>query len=78
MRKAVLAAAVPMALAACGQKGELRPKSVEAPPPYGRDQVRTVDDLLTLPAQAAPERSVELHTKSEPRADDPFDLPPKG
>ncbi len=81
MRRATLAAtaAAVMALTACGQRGELRPKSAEAqaPAPYGRDQARSVDDLLTPPAQAAPERTVELHTKSEPRADDPFELPPK-
>jgi hypothetical protein len=28
--------------------------------------------------QAAPQRSVELRTKSEERQDDPFDLPPEG
>ena len=79
MRKTLFGVVTILALGACGQRGELHPKTVKAPPPaYGRDQPQTVSQLLTPPAQAAPERSVELHTKSEPRDDDPFNLPPKG
>jgi hypothetical protein len=33
--------------------------------------------LLEQEPQAAPNRSVELRTRSEDREDDPFDLPPE-
>jgi hypothetical protein len=36
----------------------------------------TANELLTPPTYAAPERIDELMKKSEPRAQDPFDLPP--
>ena len=45
-----------------------------APPGlYGRP---TVDELLTPPTYARPDRVDELVTKSQPRTSDPFDLPP--
>jgi predicted small lipoprotein YifL len=78
MRRPVLLVALCAALAACGSKGELKPRSAEAvrPAPYGREQSLTTEALLTPPPQAAPERNVELRTRSEPRQDDPFNLPP--
>lgn len=74
----VLAAAASL-LAACAQTAELKPASGKTLPvaPYGREDKRTAEELLQPTAQAAPERSVELQTRSEPRADDPFDLPPQ-
>jgi len=74
----VLMLGLSLGLAACGQRSDLRPKDV-APVPvaYGREQPASVTELTTPPAQAAPERNVELRTRSEPREDDPFNLPPK-
>ena len=67
-----------MALAACGQKTDLRSKAGESLPvaPYGREQQPSSAALLEPTAQAVPERSVELRRRSEEREDDPFDLPP--
>jgi hypothetical protein len=66
------------ALAGCGQKAALGPQAgKELPPaPYGREVRKTADALLEPSVQAVPERSVELRRRSEPREDDPFDLPP--
>ncbi len=68
-----------VALAACGQKAELTPAPGAAMPvaPYGAEVQPTAEELLALDPQAAPERSVELRTRSEEREDDPFDLPPE-
>jgi predicted small lipoprotein YifL len=74
----VLAVALVLALAACGQKTDLKPVAGKQlpPPPYGREERPSVARLLDPPPQAVPERSVELRKRSEPREDDPFDLPP--
>ncbi len=68
-----------LALAACGQRADLRPvKGAQLPvAPYGSAERKSADQLLKPPAQAVPERSVELRKRSEERADDPFDLPPQ-
>jgi hypothetical protein len=68
-----------LALAACGSQGDLKPKSGKPLPvaPYGRVDKPSSNELLTQTSQARPSRNVELHTRSEPRTDDPFDLPPK-
>ena len=67
------------ALAACGQKADLEPLAgQELPPrPYGAEVQPDARQLLALDSQAAPDRSVELRTRSEEREDDPFDLPPE-
>ncbi len=66
-------------LAACGVKRDLKPAVGQALPvaPYGRSDRPTADELLAVPPQSAPERSVELRKRSEARQDDPFDLPPE-
>ncbi len=66
-------------LAACGQKSDLEPApGASLPPaPYGAEVQPSAEDLLALDPQAAPDRSVELRTRSEEREDDPFDLPPE-
>ncbi|WP_369025722.1 lipoprotein [Qipengyuania sp. RANM35] len=66
-------------LAACGQKADLTPaKGASLPPaPYGTEVQPSSADLLAVDPQAAPDRSVELRTRSEERQDDPFDLPPE-
>ena len=64
--------------AACGVQAALKPRPGGTLPaaPYGRDDKLTAEALLETTTQAIPERSVELRKRSEPRADDPFDLPP--
>lgn len=73
---------VPLVLlaAACAQKKELKPVAGEPlpPAPYGSDHQPSAAELIKPTPQAAPQRSVELRTRSEPREDDPFDLPPEG
>ena len=66
-------------LAACRQKTDLKPLADETlpPTPYGAEVQPDSQDLLALDPQAAPDRSVELRTRSEEREDDPFDLPPE-
>ncbi len=77
--RAVIATGAAGILAACGAKTELEPRPGTSLPvaPYGAGVKPDADDLLTPAPQAAPERSVELRTRSEERADDPFDLPPE-
>lgn len=78
MRTAIALAALAM-LAACGQKSALEPVASNSlpPAPYGAEVQPTADELLALDPEAAPDRSVELRTRSEEREDDPFDLPPE-
>ena len=66
-------------LAACGQKADLTPPPGQdlPPKPYGAEVQPDAQELLELDEQAAPDRSVELRTRSEEREDDPFDLPPE-
>ena len=68
------------ALAGCARQTELKPVAgADLPPtPYGAAIQPEANDLLERPVQAAPERNVELRTRSEPREEDPFDLPPEG
>jgi hypothetical protein len=63
----------------CGSKAALTPpEGASLPPaPYGAEVQPSADELLALDPQAAPDRSVELRTRSEEREDDPFDLPPE-
>jgi len=67
-------------LAACGRKDALKPLPGHAPPPTAATATApsTPDQLLRLPSDAAPTRVDDLINRPErPRADDPFDLPPK-
>lgn len=68
-----------LALSGCAQRAPLEPLAGRAlpPAPYGANATPDADDLLTPPPQATPERNVELRSRSEQRADDPFDLPPE-
>ena len=68
-----------LGLAGCGQQAQLEPVAPNAlpPAPYGAETPPEGDELLRLDPLAAPERSVELRTRSEEREDDPFDLPPE-
>ena len=78
MSRTIAALVFVAALAACGSRADLKPAAGHALPvaPLGRADRPTADELLVRTQQAAPKRSVELRTRSEERADDPFDLPP--
>ena len=67
-------------LAACGAQRDLQPQAGEAlpPPPYGRADSPSAEELLEPTPEAQPVRTVELRRQSEEREDDPFDLPPEG
>ncbi|MDZ7894669.1 MAG: hypothetical protein U5M50_06675 [Sphingobium sp.] len=68
-----------LALASCGGRVALKPEAGKSMPPaaVGATGQPSVDQLLTPSTQARPQRNAELLRKSEPRTEDPFDLPPK-
>jgi hypothetical protein len=74
----VAATALVLALAACGQRADLKPVAGKTLPvaPYGREDRPSAEALTQTTTQAVPERSVELRKRSEERTLDPFDLPP--
>jgi hypothetical protein len=79
MRVSRVAWIVAVALAAgCGKVAELKPAPGHSLPvkPMMARTTPTAAQLLTPPPNAHPERIDELMKKSEPRAQDPFDLPP--
>jgi hypothetical protein len=79
MTRLIVIAGSALLLAACAQTAELKPPPGKTLPvaPYGREDKPSAEELLQPSAQAVPERSVELQTRSQPREDDPFDLPPQ-
>jgi predicted small lipoprotein YifL len=79
MRVALFPMVALLALAGCGTQGELKPApGHQLPqPPIGRKDRPGANELLGQSTQARPSRNVELHTRSEPRTDDAFDLPPQ-
>src|ERR1700760_1792236 len=74
----VIVPAAAVVLAGCGRQVDLRPASGEALPvkPMMAKTTPTPAQLLALPTYAKPDRVDELMKRSEPRAQDPFDLPP--
>jgi hypothetical protein len=66
------------ALAGCGRQVGLRPAAGEPMPvkPLMARATPTVEQLLTPPTYARPNRVDELVKRSQPRPTDPFDLPP--
>ncbi|MDE2434932.1 MAG: hypothetical protein KGM49_01610 [Sphingomonadales bacterium] len=74
----VLAIALALSLAACGETAPLKPAAGKTLPvaAYGSENRQNAEMLLKPTPQAAPERSVELRKRSEDRTEDPFDLPP--
>lgn len=79
MRTALPLSLLVLALGGCAQRSPLEPRPGAALPvaPYGAKTTPDADALLTPPPQAAPARNTELRSRSEERADDPFDLPPE-
>jgi len=66
-------------LSGCGAQADLKPRAGHSLPkaPLGRTDKPSAAELLTTQVQARPGRNIELETKSQLRADDAFDLPPK-
>src|SRR5687767_5398460 len=64
--------------AGCGQVADLKPEPGEPMPvkPLMARTTPTPNDLLAIPTYAKPGRVDELMRRSEPRAQDPFNLPP--
>src|SRR6059058_191208 len=79
-RSRLLLLATALGLAGCGRVSDLHPAPGHASPakPMMARSTPTVSELLTPPPYARPARVDELVTKSQPRAADPFDLPPPG
>jgi len=73
--------ALPLAglVAGCGVRTDLKPALAHNLPvaPTGRPDRPATAELLMPGSVARPTNSVELRVRSEPRGDDPFDLPPK-
>jgi hypothetical protein len=65
-------------LAGCGRVADLQPRAGHPMPvkPMMARAAPTVQQLLTPPTYAHPDRVDELVKRSQPRAADPFDLPP--
>jgi hypothetical protein len=76
--KRILVVAGAAALAACGRQADLKPAPGHAMPvkPLMARTTPTVEQLLTPPSYARPDRIDELVKRSQPRRADPFDLPP--
>lgn len=74
----VLALGLGLLVAACGSKEALRPVSADRAPPKPAMAARapTPDEMLKPAPITRPLRQDEGLQKSEPRKDDPFDLPP--
>ncbi|MCP3732864.1 hypothetical protein M9978_20810 [Sphingomonas sp. MG17] len=66
-------------LAACGNKGELKPAAGGSlpPKPYGAVATPTPTDLVQAPPQTRPTRSDEVLRSSQERRSDEFTLPPQ-
>lgn len=65
-------------LVGCGQAAELKPAAGKSMPvkPLMARTTPTTPELLAIPQYAKPNRVDELVKKSQPRQQDPFDLPP--
>jgi hypothetical protein len=74
---ATLLAAI-LGLGACGRVTDLQPPPGKPLPvkPLMARTTPTAKELLTEPPYARPERVDEILKRSQPRALDPFDLPP--
>jgi hypothetical protein len=74
----VFAVTATVALAACGREADLKPAPGHPMPvkPMLARTTPTVEELLTPPSYTRPGRVDELVKKSQPRPQDPFDLPP--
>ncbi len=78
--RAIIVIGAALALAACGNRTDLRPKVGESLPvkPIFAPATPSVSKLLTPDSQSRPQRSDEQLDRSRERRDDKFDLPPAG
>jgi hypothetical protein len=78
LTRITLASGALLALASCGRVVDLKPAAGQALPvkPLMARATPTPNDLLTIPTYAKPDRVDELMKRSEPRPQDPFNLPP--
>jgi hypothetical protein len=78
--KRIVFISLAIALSACGNRTELRPKMGDSLPvkPLFAPATPAVSKLLTPDSQARPQRSDEQLDRSKQRRDDKFDLPPPG
>ena len=76
--KRILVVAAIAALAACGRQADLKPAPGHAMPvkPLMARTTPTVEQLLTPPSYARPDRIHALVKRSQPRRADPYPLPP--
>ncbi|HEX3424446.1 MAG TPA: hypothetical protein VHS33_13750 [Sphingomicrobium sp.] len=74
----VIVMAAGVVVAACGRQVDLLPATGHALPvkPLMAKTTPTPAQLLAIPSYAKPDRVDELMKRSEPRPQDPFDLPP--
>lgn len=74
----VISLAAVLMLAGCGREADLKPAKGASLPvePLMAKTTPTPNELLTIPTYAKPDRVDELVKRSEPRSQDPFDLPP--
>jgi len=78
MTRRLALAVLLLAAASCGRVSDLKPAAGHSLPvkPLMARTTPTAEQLLTGPPYARPDRVDELVKKSQPRANDPFDLPP--
>ena len=78
--KRIIIIGLALALSACGNRGELKPKVGESLPvkPLFAPTTPSAAQLLTPETQARPQRTDEQLDRSRQRRDDKFDLPPPG
>ncbi|MEQ1508805.1 MAG: hypothetical protein ABL909_00215 [Sphingopyxis sp.] len=78
MKQAIFIGVISLALASCGQRGELVRKPADPGPaiPTGDTVAPTAEQQNAPSAQARPQRSDEVLRRSEERQSDEYDLPP--
>ena len=74
----VIALSAALLVAGCGRVVDLKPAPGQPLPvkPLMARTTPTPNELLTIPTYAKPDRVDELVKRSEPRRQDPFNLPP--
>jgi hypothetical protein len=74
----VIAVSAALLVAGCGRVVDLKPAPGQPLPvrPLMARTTPTPNELLTIPTYAKPDRVDELVKRSEPRPQDPFNLPP--
>jgi hypothetical protein len=76
--KRLLPLTAALLLGSCGNQVDLKPAPGQPLPvkPLMARTTPTPNELLEIPTWAKPDRVDELMKRSEPRKQDPFDLPP--